>query len=126
MFVSIFVCPFLLVNYSSFFVVEVSDLLLLEGCCWTRHLLCLLVRQWQVPNVILLDSNVGGCAGAAAGVDATADETATPSAAAPTTAGTESGITTVGIFTPDYASSIPSTAAVSSARPKFCSIASCD
>ncbi len=113
-------------NYSSFFVVEVSDLLLLEGCCWTRHLLCLLVRQWQVPNVILLDSNVGGCAGAAAGVDATADETATPSAAAPTTAGTESGITTVGIFTPDYASSIPSTAAVSSARPKFCSIASCD
>ncbi len=73
----------------------------------------------------------GGCAGAAAGVDATADETATRSAAAPTTAaaataGTESGITTVGIFTPDYASSIPSTAAVSSARPKLCSIASCD
>jgi hypothetical protein len=60
LFVSIFVCPFLLVNYSSFFVVEVSDLLLLEGCCWTRHLLCLLVRQWQVPKVILLDSNVGG------------------------------------------------------------------
>jgi hypothetical protein len=57
----LFLCVlFLLVNYSSFFVVEVSDLLLLEGCCWTRHLLCLLVRQWQVPKVILLDSNVGG------------------------------------------------------------------